>query len=136
MEPQMQAFRIYEHPVHEQKIVPMGFSWLVFFFGSLWALGTRTWVVLWAHVGMWLVVTGLRYGVENAMPDNKGWAVFFFYVVGIGVNAMISAEANPRRAQALEDRGYRLVKTLHGPTKDFVLAELERAKRQPPAATS
>ena len=73
------------------------------------------------------MATGAR---SRGRAEEQSLAVLLMYAVGIASNIWISLGANDARPRTLQERGCRTARTMQGPTKDFVLAELAREKRQ------
>jgi predicted tellurium resistance membrane protein TerC len=51
-------FRIFKHPDGRLQAVKVGWCWPAFFFGAIWALVTRLWVVAIAMIAILLILIG------------------------------------------------------------------------------
>ena len=52
----MKAFAVYQHPTHGFEAVKRGFSWPAFFFGVIWMLIKKLWLLAISWLGLYVVL--------------------------------------------------------------------------------
>lgn len=62
----MKVYEIYEHPERGRKAVKVGFSWVGFFFGPLWALLKRLWLIATTCLGLLVLLRLIKVGLGGS----------------------------------------------------------------------
>lgn len=95
---------IWTHKHFPAKVLPTraDFNWWCFFLGSLWALGTGTWITFWKYVVLNVVCFAVAAVGSPALS-------FVAWVVSIAASALFAFEANADREDRLVKIGYERV---------------------------
>ncbi|MEN1925881.1 DUF2628 domain-containing protein [Luteimonas sp. MJ146] len=106
----MRTFRIFQHPTNGHEAVKVGFSWPCFFFGLLWTLVKRLWVLFAALLGAVVLISVVEFAITSNMSNEGALMVSLMlnllFMVGWIV---LAAKGNELREDNLRERGYRLV---------------------------
>jgi len=81
------------------ELVKEGFSWPAFFFGFVWSLTQKMWLV---SAGLLLLISGLGVAVEAMGIDQITSSIVFFAVA-----VLVGMFANDWKRASLQRRGYR-----------------------------
>jgi hypothetical protein len=103
------------HPDDLYVLVKDGFSWPAFFFGPLWALSHRMWVV-----GALLIAALIAIGMVPAVMSDAGDAIASWLSLSLAV--LLGFHGNDLRQWSLERSGYELSAIVSG----FDLTDAER----------
>ena len=104
---------VFTYPIYGQKIVPHKSrrNWVAFFFTPIWHIATRASLV-WKFI---------------LLPRDESLSLLQLSAAAVNI-AVVSIwlfKANTFRQKSLEARGYKLVDTIEGRTKDEVRAKLK-----------
>jgi hypothetical protein len=119
----MKTFRVYKHTIKGIEAVKVGFSWPALFFGLIWMLLKKLYVlaVAW-FVGYWII------GIIEAVIDksNDGGAqVLGSLIIVAGAFALWLVpgfKGNKWREDNLTKRGYEHVQTVQAENPDAAVA--------------
>jgi hypothetical protein len=92
--------RIYlQHPVNDDSVgIPVGFNWMAFLFGPVWAFSKRQWKIA---AGMIFAGIPLTVLLEAVPPIGV--------LVGIAVALLYGTKANVWHKEALLRKGYKVL---------------------------
>ncbi len=118
----MKQFKVYKHEESGAlEAVKQGFSWPAFFFGLIWAIIKRLWIVALILALISLVSSGLMVTfVEQGMLNSQA-ADTFLYLVNLGVALVLGTQGNVLREKALEQRGYQFKQRLDAANPEAAL---------------
>ena len=124
----MKAFAVYQHPTRGYEAVKRGFSWPAFFFGIIWMLIKKLWLL----ATLWVVLY-IALGLVDDVVDNSeetGEQIVVYLLIGAGYFALWLVPGfigNKWREANLAKRGFSLVGTVDADTVDGAVAHLARA---------
>lgn len=125
----MRTFRVFRHPTKGFEAVKVGFSWPCFFFGVLWTLAKRLWVLFFALLGAVILISVVEFAITSNMSYEGAVMVslvlnLLFMVAWV----VLAAKGNDFREDNLRERGYRLVGEYHaGSPSDAIAAASQPA---------
>jgi len=121
-------FKVYHHPEWGYEAVKIGVSWPAFFFGPLWILVKKLWVV----ASVWFVfyvLLGLVSAVTEEVQAESGLQrimdlpVFAAYVV---LALLPVFWGNAWRSRKLDRRGYTLIETVKARSAQEAVSRIAR----------
>lgn len=115
----MKEFKVLKHPDGRSKAVKQGWCWPAFWFGSIWALVSRLWLVAgvtFAGVFSFGFMLGLL-GVAGT-PEINGVMNF----LGLVIALVFGSYGNTWRESKLVDSGYEFATTVQAKNKDGAIA--------------
>ena len=122
----MKTFNVYRHPQGTMQAVGLGWSWLAFLFGPLWAI----------VVGLSVIGVGTAAAIAvfaptcGALFQGSDEGRLFVFLVGLSVQVIYGAAGNKWIEKKLRKKGYEFVGTV-----DASNAEGAIAKSSKPAGT-
>ncbi|HTI87881.1 MAG TPA: DUF2628 domain-containing protein [Alphaproteobacteria bacterium] len=114
----MRVYTVHVPPATRHQADPVlvkeGFSWPAFFFGPLWALAHRMWLVTVALVALDLIIS-VVLDAARIPPVTQA-------VISLAVAVLIGAHGNDWRRRSLDRRGFRDAGVVAGRNIDEALA--------------
>lgn len=103
----MKQYKIFRHQAVVNEAVKQGWSWPAFFFGFIWAMVKKQWIL-----GFGVLLGLLLLSFISAPPGGSegGYAAvgFFSFIIGI----ILGVNGNKLRERNLVSRGYEHVGTM------------------------
>ncbi|MDY6842222.1 MAG: DUF2628 domain-containing protein [Pseudomonadota bacterium] len=97
----MKQYKIFQHPSGKREAVKQGWSWPAFFFGVIWALVKKQWVL-----GISVLVGLSLLGFAVAASDGGENGQVFVNLVSLIVSIVFGVYGNSWREKNLISRGY------------------------------
>lgn len=99
----MKQFKVFRHPLGTVEAVKLGWSWPAFFFGFIWALIKKLWLV-----ALGLVVAGVIFGIIISALSNgdEDIAGLLQIIANVAVGVFAAINGNNWRKQNLISRGF------------------------------
>jgi hypothetical protein len=108
----MRTFDVYKHPGLEWQAVKVGFSWPGFFFGGIWLLCCRLWLIAVIAFASAIVVT-LMFG-DSINPARD-------LVISLTIAAVIGLFGNEWKSRNLISRGFEKTATVEAENKEMAI---------------
>lgn len=108
----MNRYKIYQSPYNSLDTVAVkeGFSWTAFFFGGMWALFSKLWLIGGIYCGVMLFFRALLLILMyhmNIVPLY--WIFMFIFVIAL---VLLGIFGNSLKENNLKSKGYVLAKSL------------------------
>ena len=115
----MKTFDVYYHPIKGYQAVKHGFGWPAFFFGVLWALVKRMWLV-----ALLLFFAVLAFaGVEAVLEQSGNNGGYLLALAGeLGLYVLTGVKGNDWRRSYLVSRGYKILDSVEAPSPDAAIS--------------
>jgi len=128
----MKNYKVFKHPDGRIEAVKQGWSWPGFFFGLIWALIKKLWLV--AGVLILIAIVSAIIS-EVASPDTYNYDSSSTILSGLFSNAItlivaivIGMKGNSFRENNLISRGYEFIGNATADNPDMALAEVQKAE--------
>ena len=112
----MNQFKVFKHPVGTIEAVKQGWCWPAFFFGFMWALFSKMWVI-----GLSVIALIFLIGMVTG-PDISDGANGFINLCGFILAIVFGLKGNAWREENLRSRGFDLIDTVTASNKDGAIA--------------
>lgn len=121
----MSQFKTYKHPDGRWQAVKIGWCWPAFFFGAIWALIARLWVVAAVAIIIGFI---LNFFIDAIMagsaprPEEALIVLFLILIAQIAICSVLAFNGNKWREKSLLSRHFEFQKTVEASSKDEALA--------------
>jgi hypothetical protein len=112
----MKLYKVFKHPAGGTKVIPEGWNWMAFLFGSLWTFSNELW-----PLGIGLLAGALALSVVVAEMTEQG-ASAVMNIVMIITAIVLASNGNAWRAASQSRKGYVLVDTVIASDSEAALA--------------
>lgn len=123
----MKTFKVYKHPTQGFDAVKTGFSWPALFFGIIWMLAKKIWVL----AGLWFgayVILLIVTGASNQNMSTDQAIVTLIAGLAYWVLWLIPPfNGNRWREENLSKRSYELLGTVQAETPDSAIAKVAKS---------
>lgn len=127
----MKTFNIYKHPVQGVEAVKVGFSWPAFFFGFIWMLIKKLWLLAIVWFGLTMVLSFIENLIVIRQPaDSQVFSYALLAICYIALWLLPGFKGNAWRESNLLKRGYQKIISLNADNPDAAVAQFVQA--QPP----
>ncbi len=121
----MKIFKVYRHPTQGFVAIKEGFSWPAFFFGPVWMLVNKLWLLTSLWVGICVVCLFIQ---EVAFqPPVSGMQIFAFLVLStatFGLSVVPAFKGNEWREWNFSKKGYELQDIVEAETPNAAVSQL------------
>src|SRR5262245_17968330 len=123
----MKTFRVYKHPTRGVEAVKVGFSWPGFFFGIVWMLIKRLWMLALLWFGFYFVLGLLKTVTTESEESGAQALVYLLLWAGYwALNLIPGFKGNQLREANLLKRGYELTGEVRTATSDAAVAQVTK----------
>lgn len=118
----MKLYKIFKHSQKDDEAVKQGWSWPGFFFGCVWALLKKQWVL-----GFSIIVSLLLLSLLTAPPGGEQGGYFSIMIVAFIISVILGNKGNQLREANLISRGYTHVDTITAENPQAAIAHYQKS---------